>query len=189
MPPWRIAALHHRNPRISSAPKEFYVDVLGLEDRRPPARSISRATGFISGGAATVHLMGNAQNRARVIVVRGNREEIRGYRDASTNIAFCGERRRWRFAKRLHSRNVKFPREHRAAHRRHAVSSSTILTGCRGGIEFPEGPDPNASFRAKPLPERRPAGGLLWNDSRKFPTTPRPSHGFGAVNWSAFFQL
>ena len=97
--------------------KDFYCDVLGLENGDRPPLDFP-GYWLYSGGAATVHLMGTRKPREG-IVVRGTEKK---YEDTGRldHIAFAasdvdGVR------KRLQAQRRQIPREHRAAHRRHAV--------------------------------------------------------------------
>jgi len=72
--------------------KEFYCDVLGLENGDRPPLDFP-GYWLYSGGVATVHLMGTRKPREG-IVVRGNREEVRGHRPARPHRLCCDRRRR-----------------------------------------------------------------------------------------------
>ena len=114
--------------------KDFYCDVLGLENGDRPPLDFP-GYWLYSGGTATVHLMGTRKPREG-IVVRGTEKK---YEDTGRldHIAFAatdadGVR------KRLQDERRKIPREHRAAHRRHAVLHVRSRRR-RRGAEFSEG--------------------------------------------------
>src|ERR1700716_543255 len=104
--PFPLSRLHHSTiePSVLERTKEFYCDVLGLENGdRPPLHF--PGYWLYSGGVATVHLMGTRKPREG-IVVRGTEKK---YEDTGRldHIAFAatdpdGVR------KRLQSSNVKF---------------------------------------------------------------------------------
>src|SRR5690349_20699362 len=79
-------------PQDLEKTKEFYVDVLGLENGNRPPLDFP-GYWLYSGGQATVHLMGTRKPRRGHCGAR-YRAEIRGHRPPRP-YCFCRDRRRW----------------------------------------------------------------------------------------------
>ena len=137
-------------PQDLERTKDFYVDVLGLEiGDRPPLDF--PGYWLYSGGQATVHLMGTRKPREG-IVVRGTEKK---YEDTGRLDHMPSPRpMSTAMRKRLQAQEREIPREHRAAHRRHAVLSLRSRRR-RRGVEFPEVAEAvRAAFHSTPI---RPA--------------------------------